>query len=152
MAAKKTTKSIAQKTAKELFKKLGIEGDFSCEESEDGVQLVLETKDTGVVIGYHGEVLESLQLVLSIMVSKQLDSFVRIAIEVGDYKKNRSDYLEQIARSAKERALLQRQDIMLPNLKSWERRIVHLLFENDPEVTTESVGEGRERMLVVKPK
>ena len=86
------------------------------------------------------------------MVTKKLGEFKRVNVEVGDYKKNRSDYLKTLATDSKERVLSERKEIYLPNLKPWERREVHMHLADDPEVISESVGEGKERTLVIKPR
>lgn len=152
---KKEIKTIKDITAK-LLKLLDIDGNFEIletkNEGEENVDIVLNTKDTGVVIGYHGDTLEGLQLVLSLCVARKLGRFVRISIDVGDYKKNRTEWLKTLALETKERVLSDRKEIVIPELKSWERRIVHLLLQNDEEVISTSQGEGRERVLVVKPK
>lgn len=136
----------------ELFKQLEISGDFVLEERDGSLDVQLNTEDTGIVIGYHGEILESLQLVTSLIASKAIGHFARVSIEVGDYKKNRSTYLESLAQQAKSRALEENREQELTNLKSWERRIVHMFLQEDDEVVSESIGEGRERRLIVRPK
>lgn len=144
---------IVWQTIEGLFGQLGIDGTFTLAKgSEEAVEVALETKDTGVVIGYHGATLEALQLVLSLLVSKKLNRFIRVSLEVGDYKKQRTDYLENLALSAKEKVLIERKEIFLPSLRSWERRIVHLFLQDDEEVFSESVGEGKERTLVIRPR
>ncbi len=147
---------IIKETTEKLLKLLDVDGDFEILESknDDGesVDIVLNTKDTGVVIGYHGDTLEGLQLVLSLCVAKKLDKFVRISIDAGDYKKNRSEWLKTLALETKERVMSEGKEIAIPELKSWERRIVHLLLEGDKEVVSESQGEGRDRVLVVMPR
>lgn len=143
---------VIQETIAEILNKLEIVGDFDFTVTENEVSMVLQTDDSGIVIGYHGEVLESLQLVLSLALSKKVGEFTRVSVEVGDYKKNRSDWLENLAMRAKEKALQQNSEVPLTNLKSWERRIVHMLFQEDTEVVSESVGEGRNRTLVIKPR
>jgi spoIIIJ-associated protein len=152
---KKEIKTINKITEK-LLKLADIEGDFQILESKDAdgesVEIVINTKDTGVVIGYHGDTLEGLQLVLSLCVARSLGKFVRISIDVGDYKKNRTEFLKTLAMETKARALAEGKEIAVPELKSWERRIVHLLLEKDGEVISESQGEGRDRVLVVSPK
>lgn len=135
-----------------VLKALEIEGDFSIVVGEEVIEVTLDTKDSGMVIGYHGEILEALQLILSLCVSKKIGRFVRVSVEVGDYKKNRADYLTNLAVQTKQQALSERKEVTIPNLRSWERRIVHLFFESDPDVMSESVGEGRDRTLVVKPR
>ena len=52
----------------------------------------------------------------------------------------------------KEQVLSEQKEHVLPSLKSWERRVVHLILQNDEEVVSESIGEGKERVLVVKPR
>src|SRR6266567_2392734 len=147
----KERKDIEQLIEK-VFSLLEIEGTFTLEEQEDILEVMMETKDTGIVIGYHGEVLESLQLILSLVIAKKLGRFIRVSIEVDGYKKTRTEYLHNLAMQTKERALAENQEQVLSSLKSWERRIIHLYLQNDEEVTSDSSGEGRERVLVIKPK
>jgi len=152
---KKELKIIKEITEK-LLKLLDVDGDFEILESKEGdeesLEIILNTKDTGVVIGYHGDTLEGLQLVLSLCVARNLGRFVRISIDVGDYKKNRTEWLKTLALETKERVLSEGKEIAIPELKSWERRIVHLLLKEDNEVASDSQGEGRDRVLVVSPK
>lgn len=152
---KKEIKTIREITEK-LLKLLDVDGGFEILESKEkdaeGVEIVLNTKDTGVVIGYHGDTLEGLQLILSLCVARNLGKFVRISIDVGDYKKNRTEWLKTLAIETKERVLSEGKEIAIPELKSWERRVVHLLLQEDGEVVSESQGEGRDRVLVVAPK
>lgn len=145
-------KEQIQKTTEELLKFLQVEGDFTLTQLEDQVNINIETKESGIIIGYHGEVLEALQLILSLCVSKKIGRFIRFSVDVGDYKKNRTSWLKGLAASAKERTMSEKKDISLPNLKSWERREIHLSLQDDKDVITESIGEGKNRMLIVKPK
>lgn len=154
---KKEIKIIKGITEK-LLKLVDVDGDFEILETKndkgegESVEIVLNTKDTGVVIGYHGDTLEGLQLVLSLCVARKLGRFVRTSIDVGDYKKNRTEWLKTLALETKERVLSEGKELAIPELKSWERRVVHLLLEGDEEVVSGSQGEGRDRVLVVSPK
>ncbi len=141
-----------EKIIKEFFASLSIDAKFDITEDDESISVSLETEDTGMIIGYHGETLESLQLVLALYLAKQTGEFKRVSIEVGDYKKNRTEWLERLALDAKERAVSQGKEVYLSDLKSWERRVVHLLLQNDKEVSSESSGEGKDRILVIKPK
>ena len=146
-----TNKQI-EKVIKNLFASLGVDASFTILEDEEAIGVTLETEDTGIIIGYHGETLEALQLVLSLLLAKKRGEFKRVSLEVGDYKKNRSEWLERLALDAKERAISENKEIYLSDLKSWERRVVHLLLQDDKEVVSESTGEGKDRVLVIKPK
>lgn len=141
-----------EKIIKNFFDLLGLNTEFKLLEDDETISLALETEDSGIVIGYHGETLEALQLILSLILAKEQGEFKRVSIEVGDYKKNREQWLEKIALDAKEKALAEKKEVYLSDLKSWERRVVHLLLQDDKEVVSQSTGEGKERVLVVKPR
>lgn len=141
-----------KKYTKEFFKVVEIEDPFEVVEIEDGIGINITSEDPGIIIGYHGETLESLQLLLSLYMSKKLGEFKRVTLEVGDYRKNREDWLKKLAIDSKEKALSEGREVKLEELKAWERRIVHMMLADDKEVVSESMGEGRERALVIKPK
>ena len=141
-----------EKIVEKLFSQLEVNGTFSVAIAENVVDVIMETNDTGIVIGYHGEILESLQLILSLLIAKELGRYVRISVEVDGYKKNRIDYLEKLAQQVKERALAEKREQTLVSLKPWERRAVHLFLQEDAEVVTDSSGEGRDRVLIIRPK
>lgn len=141
-----------EKIAADLIKRLEITGEFEVVEQDGTLEILLKTEETGIVIGYHGEVLDSLQLVLSLMISQKLGRFQRITLEVGDYKKNRSEYLEKLALQVKEKVVSEGREHAISSLRPWERRIMHMLLKDDESVTSESVGEGKERVLIIKPR
>lgn len=142
----------AQAVMEDLLERLKVSGSLEVTENENALDVVLQTEESGIVIGYHGEALEALQLIFSLLVSKKAGRFIRVNLEVGDYKKNRSEYLERLAEQTKEKVLAENKEHILPSLKSWERRVVHLILQDDDEVVSESIGEGKDRVLVVKPR
>jgi len=148
----KKQSKIVQDTTKELLKLLEVQGDFEITKTEEAIEINLNTEDSGIVIGYHGDTLESLQLILSLCIARKLGEFKRVSIEVGEYKKKREEWLKNLAAETKDRALSENKEIYLSELKSWERRVVHIILQNDQEVVSESIGEGRDRVLVIKPK
>lgn len=144
------------KTVKETFQEildmLDIKGEFEISEDEEGYDILLSTEDSGIVIGRHGDTLEALQIVSSLCVSKKLGEFKRVSIEVGDYKKNREEWLKNLAAETKEKVLSEGREVSLSELKSWERRVIHLILQDDKDVVSESIGEGKDRVLVIRPK
>ncbi len=155
MEEKKLTQKelkLVEDIVEKLLSLLEVEGTFDVQPKEDHIDISLETQDTGMVIGYHGEALDSLQLILSLMISRKIGRFIRTSVEVGDYKKNRTEYLEKLAEQTKEKVLAENKEQVLFALKPWERRIVHLYLQNDEKVTSEGSGEGKERVLIIKPK
>jgi spoIIIJ-associated protein len=146
------SKKTTEQKIKEVFEKIGIEDSFELTESDDSINIIINSEDPGMIIGHHGDTLDSLQLLTSLLIAKDSGEFKRVYLEVGDYKRNRSDYLKNLAEQTKQRALAEGREIFLPSLKPWERREVHMYLSEDNEVMSESVGEGKERTLVVKPR
>ncbi|MBP6882306.1 MAG: KH domain-containing protein [Candidatus Levybacteria bacterium] len=144
--------TIITATAEELIKTLELQAEVEVVSHETTAEVILKTEESGIIIGYHGEVLEAFQLLLSLMVSRKAGHFMRLSVEVGDYKKNRSEYLESLAQQTKEKVLEEGRPHTLSSLKSWERRVVHMILQDDQDVISESMGEGKDRVLVIKPR
>lgn len=147
-----TETAILKEITEELLAKLEVSATADVDMTDDVADIAIQTEESGLIIGYHGEILEALQHLISLMASKKLGRFIRVSIEVGDYKKNRTEYLERLAQQTKDKVLQDRRAHTLSSLKSWERRVIHLALQNDEEVVSESVGEGKDRVLVIKPR
>jgi spoIIIJ-associated protein len=147
-----TEDNVIKTTIEEFFAIVGIDGEITIKEEEDIIEVNLATEDSGIVIGHHGDTLEALQLILALILQKKTGEFKRVSVEVGDYKKNRSEWLTNLASETKERVLAENREVHLYDLKSWERRVIHLILQDDKEVISESTGEGKDRILVVKPR
>ncbi len=144
---------VIQNTTKQLLDRLELSGEVHVTTDETGAYRVhIETEETGLLIGYHGRTLESFQIILSLLVSKELGEWVRVYVNVGDYREKREEALMHMAMHAAERAMASGRPIELPHLSSAERRVIHMTLSGDERVATESLGEGNERVLVVKPK
>ena len=151
MALTKEEQNIIIETTQELLDMLGVDAKAAIvSDSEELVEIALETEDGGMLIGYHGETLDAFQTLLPLLFAKKLGRFIRISLEVGDYRKNRTEYLINLAQSTKEKVLADGREFVLSELKPWERRIVHTELADDTEVLSESMGEGKDRVLVIK--
>ncbi len=143
---------LIQKTSEEFLKQLGVSAEIKTEEKDGAFEVQVETADTGILIGYHGETLASLQLILALMIYKKTGGWLRIMVNVGDWRQRREETLRQMALSTAERVVTTGEAVTLPDLSSFERRIVHLALTDHAKVVTESEGEGEERKLTIKPK
>ncbi len=144
---------VVQSVVEVLLGQLEIVGTVGVTTDETGAfRVSIETEETGLLIGHHGRTLESLQLILGIMVSKKLGRWVKTYVNVGDYREKREETLMHMAQRAAERALSLGRAVELMRLTPAERRIVHLTLSGDERIETESVGEGDDRVLLVKPK
>ena len=131
------------------------EDQFTVEMAEDDsvrVHIQLPEEETGIYIGHHGEGLTALQLLLSLMISQRTGKWYRVSVNINDYQERREDSLKNLAESAAQKAISLNQEVVLGNLSSYERRIVHLHLEQHGGVTTESRGEPPLRQLLVIPK
>ncbi len=144
---------VVKETATDLLERMGISGSVAVDVDETGAYRVhIETEETGLLIGFHGRTLESLQIILGILVSKKLNTWVKVYVNVGDYREKREEALMLMAQHAAERALTAGRPVELAHLSPAERRVIHLTLAGDERVETESVGEGNSRTLLVKPK
>jgi spoIIIJ-associated protein len=149
MEDKDTIKHITE----DLLQRLRVTGvvDVDIDETE-AYRVHIETEETGLLIGFHGKTLESFQIILGIIASRELGTWVKVYVNVGDYREKREEALMLMAQHAAERALATGRAIELANLSASERRVVHLTLSGDERVETESIGEGSRRILLVKPK
>lgn len=146
-------KARVQQVTEDLLERLGISGAVSVDTDEtEAYRVHIETEETGLLIGFHGKTLESLQIILGLLVSRALASWQRVYVNVGDYREKREEALMLMAQQAAERALAQGRAIELSHLSASERRVIHLTLSGDERVETESVGDGSRRTLLVKPK
>lgn len=74
-----------------------------------------------------------------------------IFFDVNNYRREREDLIVELARAAARKAVATKQEISLPIMNSYERRLVHLELATHPDVATESIGHGRSRYVVIKP-
>lgn len=144
---------VIKKITQELLEKLGVISEVEVKnDNSEMPQVNIETSEAGILIGFHGETLRALELILTFLVSKKLEQFTRVSVDVGGYKKQKEEKLIGLARSIKEQVINEGKEVPVPNLTPQERRIIHIYFQNDSDVITESQGEGEQRLLVVKPK
>ncbi len=121
------------------------------EESDYLVQITVTEPESGVLIGYHGETLSSIQLILSLILQKQVNSWHRLTFDINDYRQKRLQNLEAMAQEAVARVNSSGDEVIMPSMGSFDRRIIHLALDQDSSVRTESVGEGRDRRLIIYP-
>lgn len=146
-----TQNQLIKAEAEALLEKIGMKSDVDVEEQEEGYMLSVDSDENALLIGKHGNTLSSLELVLSLIVAKKAGEYKRLFVEVGGYRKEREQYLQELAVRLKDEVLATGIERKISNLKPWERRLIHLSLSKD-DVVTESVGEGRDRVLIIKKK
>lgn len=143
---------IIRDTVEEFFRKMTIEVEVQLgEQTDDMVPVELKTEEPQLLIGERGQTLSEIQHLLKSILRKKIGSQFYIDLDINDYKRKKSEYLREMARSAAEDVALNRFERELPPMSAYERRIVHMEIAGRSDVVTESRGEEPERRIVIKP-
>jgi spoIIIJ-associated protein len=142
-----------------LLSLLGVDATVRVRQPEtpgDGVALVkavldISGDDLGILIGRRGETLSSLQYIVNLMVGRRLKTRTAFGVDVAGYRRRREDSLKNLALHMAERVKGSGQIMTLEPMPPNERRIVHLALAQDASVITESIGEGENRKVVIRP-
>ena len=147
--------SSVQKLIEKLLELMGTKAKaVTMEDKEnEAIRVNIEAdEETGLLIGRHGETLDALQVMLGMMVYQESKEWIRIIVNIGDWREKQEDQLKNLALQAAERARETGEPQTLFNLNAAQRRIVHLVLTEEEDIETESSGEGKERYLVIKQK
>lgn len=143
---------IVEKLTKEVLEKIGAPAGVAVAENEDGsFKVDVRGDDLGALIGFHGEGLSGLQLFLNLAVHKKLSEWRRVLVDIGGYRAEREQKLFELAERTADRVRFLQTPVTLNPMPAFERRLVHLALADDDTIETESIGEGWERRVVVKP-
>ena len=135
----------------ELIERMGIPGQVSVRQSGDPIVLDISGRELGPLIGWRGENLRALQTVVNMLMNK-VGAERRVIVDVERYRQRREHTVREIAFRAARQVKVTGDPITLDAMQPFERRAIHLALEDDPEVTTVSVGEEPNRRLVVEPR
>jgi spoIIIJ-associated protein len=154
---------IARRILEELLERMDIHGYVTAVRStvpgqrgepEETITLHVEGADEeamSLMIGRRGETLRSLQFMVNLLVSRRVQRWPQIVVDVGNYRQRRQESLEGLARRMADRVRQSGRPLMLEPMGAYERRIVHLTLRADETVYTESNGEGENRKIVIYP-
>ena len=150
---------LIKETLEKLLDILGVSytGVKITKEAENAYYSEIETENSSLLIGWHGENIAAIQHVLKCLLWKQgVESNVQIIVDVDGYKKRQEDSVIRLAERKAEVAIANQKEITLPPMNAYFRRKVHLhLADNDKfkdTVMTESIGEGERRQIKIIPK
>ena len=132
-----------------IFGGIKIPVGMEVEHTEDGFLISIESDDSGILIGHRGETLDAIQYLVNLYVNKGRQKFIRVTVDVENYKKKRETALIRVAGQTADKVVRLRRNFTLDAMNSYERRIVHSALQNHPRVETYSVGEDPNRKVVV---
>jgi len=125
---------------------------YNINEKDRDICVNIDGDNTGYLIGYRGEVLNSLQTILTNIASKDLNCKVKILLNIGGYREKREKDLENLAMKIAGSVIKSRKNITLEPMSAYERKIIHLKLQDNDKVQTHSIGEEPYRKVVVSLK
>lgn len=154
--AKKSLKKETLELVEKLLELLDVKAEVTVEtgKDEEGATasiIINPEEEAGLLIGSHGSTLNALQSFISLSLKQRTGDWVRIMVDVGDWRQKHDEQLEDLAKSSAARARETGESQHLYNLSPGQRRVVHMALAEEKEIETTSEGEGPGRYLVVTP-
>ena len=138
----------------DVFAAMNIEVVVNVEydEKERNMNIDLAGEDMGMLIGKRGQTLDSLQYLVSLVVNKETEEYVRVKVDTENYRERRKATLENLAKNMAHKVKRIRRSVSLEPMNPYERRIIHAALQDDKYVTTHSEGDEPYRRVVITPK
>jgi spoIIIJ-associated protein len=136
---------------RQLLERMGIRADVSAHETGESIQVDISGRDLGMLIGWRGETLRALQTMTNLLASRHVAAERRVVVDVEKYRQRRENTVREIAERAAMQVKVTGDPITLDAMQPFERRAIHLALQDDPAVTTGSIGEEPDRRVVVSP-
>lgn len=145
-------KKNVEEFLKDFIKNLSEGTNYKVESDESGLNVALFNDKLGFLIGYRGETLYALQIILSAVASKDVDQKIRVILDIEGYKQKRQKTLEDLAEKVARTVIRTRKSVTLEPMQPYERKIIHSKLQDNPKVETTSIGEEPHRKVVISLK
>ncbi len=133
----------------EFTKSVNTKIDYKIVVEDEMIKVNIDGEDTGFLIGYRGEVLNSLQLIISNIACKSSKGKIRVSLNISGYREKREKDLEVLATKIAGTVIKRGKDITLEPMSAYERKIIHTKLQDNNKVKTYSIGEEPYRKVVV---
>jgi spoIIIJ-associated protein len=151
---KMNTESTTKKFLDDVFHAMGITA--ACEVKYDKenatIEINIDGDEMGVLIGKRGQTLDSLQYLVSLVVNKNSENYIKVKLDTENYRARRKETLENLAKNIAFKVKRTRKPVSLEPMNPYERRIIHSALQNDKYVETYSEGEEPYRKVVINIK
>lgn len=146
--------NVAKDFLEKIFRAMSIEATIGIIYDEDAsvLEINLEGEEMGVLIGKRGQTLDSLQYLVSLVINKNSDSYIKVKLDTENYRARRKETLENLAKNIAYKVKRTRRAVTLEPMNPYERRIIHSALQNDKYVDTYSEGEEPYRKVVINYK
>lgn len=152
ITVKDSYEDIARKFLEDVLDKMGIECSIDIKDEKDVLKVNLSGPRMGLLIGYRGETLDSIQYLLSLVVNKnnKESNYKRVILDTENYRKKREETLIRLANRIAYKVSRYSKSITLEPMNPYERRIIHAALQGHAKVVTHSEGDEPFRKVVVE--
>ena len=142
---------VAEKFLHDVFNamNMAVTVDVDYDEEKKTMDIEISGDDMGVLIGKRGQTLDSLQYLVSLVVNKEVEEYIRVKLDTENYRDRRKETLENLAKNIAYKVKRTKRPVSLEPMNPYERRIIHSALQNDKYVVTYSEGEEPFRRVVV---
>ena len=138
-----------------MLEKMSLSGEVEISEFDENLNFLIKTREAGLLIGENGQNLIALAHLLKKMADVEFKKNnlekIQFFIDVNGYQLKRIEELKNLARTHAQRVRYFKKEIMMDPMNAYERRIIHSVLTEYPDIITESTGEDPERCVVIKP-
>lgn len=151
---KVTTENSAKRFLDNVFRAMGISANVivTFDKENETVDINIEGDEMGVLIGKRGQTLDSLQYLVSLVINKKSENYIKVKLDTENYRARRKETLENLAKNIAFKVKRTRKPVSLEPMNPYERRIIHSALQNDRYVETYSEGEEPYRKVVINVK
>lgn len=116
---------------------------------DEYIEIEIKGQEISYLIGYRGEVLNSIQTILSSIAGKNISEKIKVSVDIAGYKIKREKILIALAEKEAKRVEKTKKSLTLEPMTAYERKIIHMALQDHPKVATKSIGEGSSRKIVI---
>ena len=151
---KEEEKDPAEAFLSKVFEAMGVKADITLnmDEAENTLNIEIVGEDMGVLIGKRGQTLDSLQYLVSLVVNKNSENYIKVKLDTENYRERRKETLENLAKNIANKVRRTRHSVALEPMNPYERRIIHSILQSNKFVETHSEGEEPYRKVIVSLK
>ncbi len=146
---------IADEFLDKILLSMGLIGSSNITREDDILFIDIENidpKDMGMIIGRRGATLDAIQYLLSLVLNKDRDAYIKVILDINNYREKREETLIRLAERMAKKAKKTKRLVKLEPMNPYERRIIHSALQDVEYVTTFSEGEEPYRRVVIKLK
>jgi len=147
---------IIKKSIEDLVKKMGFKAktELIAEDKDDQENLTynIKTEDhSDFLIGQYGANLQALQHIARLIIRKKTDNMIKFTLDVNSYRRQKNKLIIEQAVSVAQKVIKEKKAVIMRPMTPYERRLVHMELASKDHITTDSIGEGESRKVIIRP-